>query len=139
MIDENTIRSQLADFKSRLAQLDGERQALADIVKGYESLLRAMAGPDYRSAALPSFPAAATVRNSSVLSMRSAVARVLREATGPLHSKEILAKAQEMGASTTAKEPVAVVDLIVLGFSRKGRVEKVKPRTWRWISEAGEN
>jgi hypothetical protein len=138
VMDEATIRRQLAEFENRLSRMDDERQALLDIVKGYQTLLRTMAMPDYESAEPPDFPPGRTIRPTSIppaISMRSAVARVLREAGAPIHSKEILARVQALGASTTAKEPVSVVDLVVLGLQQRGKVEKVGPRTWRWIAE----
>lgn len=135
-MDEATIRQQLAEFKERLSRIDDERQALQDIVKGYETLLRAMSGPDYRSDTLPNFPAKpkSSAPVGSV-SMRSAVAQILREADSPLHSREILKRATAMGASTTAKFPTSVVDLVALDLTRKGSARKVAPRTWEWVRE----
>ena len=135
-MDEPTIRRQFSEFKNRLARIHDEQQALQDIVKGYETLLRAMAEPDYQSSGPLDFPAPpGAPLNKPIVSMRSAVARILQDAAGsPVHSREILERAQAMGASTTAKQPVSVVDLIVLGLLNKKKVEKVAPRTWRWIS-----
>jgi hypothetical protein len=141
MMDETTIRRQLADFENRLAHIDDERQALQDIVKGYQTLLRAMSDPDEASSRPITFPASLAMSKASStivgsVSMRSTVARVLREAGGrAMHSREILEMAEKAGARTTAKDPVAVVDLVVLGLQQKGKVEKAGPRTWRWTDQ----
>ncbi|HEY8953579.1 MAG TPA: hypothetical protein VIP78_13605 [Candidatus Dormibacteraeota bacterium] len=128
MIDQGTIRKQLAEFRTRLEQLDNEREAIQGIVSGYETLLRTMGTEaEARPRQARAEPKTGTV------SMRSAVRRVLMEATEPLHSRDILARAQGRGATTAAKEPSSVVDLVVLGLSQKGLVVKTAPRTWRWV------
>lgn len=134
-MDEPTIRRQLADFKARLVQIDDERQALLDIVKAYETLLRTMQPPDIKNPRELVFPPARPAPSpKQPISMRGAIKRVLKESAGGpgVHSREILERAMAMGATTTAKDPVAVVDLVVLGFAQKGLVEKISPRTWRW-------
>ncbi len=131
MIDEGTIRRQLAEFRARLAQLEEERQAIEGIVSGYETLLRTM-GSEKPAAPLP---APAVSLPVGKVSMRSAVRHVLEQAKEPLHSRDILARAQAMGASTTAKYPGSVVDLVVLGLAQRGLVTKTAPRTWRWTGQ----
>ncbi len=136
MVDETMIRRQLAEFQSRLARLDDERGALLDIVKGYEALLRATSDLDHISTGPITFPKPAVRSANSKpvgeVSMRSAVAQVVREAGGPLHTKEIMRRAQAMGATTNAKVPLSVVDLVLINLQKKGRAERTAPRTWRW-------
>lgn len=136
MLDEKSIRRHLADVESRLARIDDERQALQDLVKGYRSLLKAMAAPDGESAEPPIFPQLSlpTKRSTVVgkVSMRSTVAEVLEGASEPLHSRDIYARAKQKGAATTSKDPISVVDLVVLDLFKKGKVEKTAPRTWIW-------
>jgi hypothetical protein len=135
MLDEVTIRRQLEDYRGRLARMDDERSALTEVVRSLESLLKAVGLPDHTSGGPPTFPPPRPKVSTPVgtVSMRSAVAQVMREANGrPLHTREVMARAQAMGASTNAKVPLSVVDLVLLGLLKKGSVEKVAPRTWRW-------
>jgi hypothetical protein len=139
MMDEATIRRQLAEFKNRLAHMDEERDGLRKIVEGYETLLRAMSATETGPEPSPARSKRHGAKNAPVgaVSMRSAITRVLYEASGaPLHSKEILARAEALGATTNAKAPLSVVDLVLLGLASRGRVEKVAPRTWKWSGEA---
>lgn len=135
MLDEATIRRQLDQYKSRLTHIDDERKALTDIVKGLESLLRAVTEPDYVSTEPVGFPRAKNVPSSKpvgTVSMRSAVAKVMREANRPMHTREVMDRVTAMGATTTAKAPLSVVDLVLLNLGKKGKVTKTAPRTWRW-------
>lgn len=145
MLDEASIRRNLSEVENRLAHMDDERAALQEIAKGYRALLKALAPPDQTSPEPPTFPKLKAVgsadggarggKSSTVVgtvSMRATVARVLQDARGPLHSRDIFERAHRLGAATTAKDPTSVVDLVVLDLSKKGLVEKVGPRTWVW-------
>jgi hypothetical protein len=141
-IDRKTIQNQLVEFRNRLARLEDERGALQGIIKGYEVLLKA-GDPGYTSPSANSLgggsPATITITGSVggpatvSVSMRSTVARVLREANGPIRSKDILDRARELGADTNAKNPVSVIDLYIRRLIADGKVKKVAPRTWRWV------
>lgn len=138
MLDESTLRRQLAEVENRLAHIDDERQALQDLSKAYRALLKAMSAPDGASAEPPTFPQLTLPRKSSTVvgkvSMRSAVARVLQEAGNrPMHSRDVYTAAQRLGAETTSKDPSSVVDLVIFDLNKRGKVERVGPRTWRWI------
>lgn len=138
MLDDKTIRHQLAEIENRLAQMDDERLALQDIAKGFRALLKATSAPDQPSSEHPAFPQLPLPKKTSTIvgsvSMRSAVARVLQQAGArPMHSRDVYAGAQRLGAATTAKDPTSVVDLVIFDLHKKGLVEKVGPRTWRWI------
>jgi len=145
MIEESTIRRQLDEFRQRLTELDEERDAVQGIVTGYETLLRKMARPSKPKPVAESKPAGpsktsthkdAPKKNTGIvgtMSMRAAVAEVMRAATEPLHTQEVLARARAKGADTTSKDPGSVVDLVLLDLSTKGRVRKVRPRTYQWI------
>jgi hypothetical protein len=139
MMDEATIRHQLADYRNRLEHMDDERKALQQIVEGLESLLRATgSAPSGTKAANKPATAKVAVKASNVpvgsISMRSAVMEYMRNAKSePRHSRDVLAGVSALGAHTNAKEPISVIDLVLLGLVKKGRVEKVAPRTWRWI------
>lgn len=135
MLDEKAIRRQLVEFEGRLVSLDDERQALLDVVKGYKALLKAMSAPD--SVTREPFPQLTLPTRSSAvvgsISMRSAVPTVLERSAQPMHSRDVWEAVQRLGAATAAKDPIAVVDLVILGLHQRGKVEKVGPRTWRWI------
>jgi len=134
MLDEATIRRQLEDYRGRLARIDDERSAVTDVVRSLESLLKAVSPPDHKSEGPPTFPATRPRSSTPVgsVSMRSAVARVMRSAKRPMHTRDVMAEAQKLGASTNAKVPLSVVDLVLLNLAKKGNVERVAPRTWRW-------
>lgn len=140
MIDESTVRRELAGYEARLAQMDGERNALQDMIKAHKAWLTTMTAPDHVSPEPPSFPPSrATPPATKVsvpvgeVSMRSAVVRVMRDAGGTaLHTREVLVRAERLGARTNAKVPLSVVDLILLNLMKKGRTERTAPRTWRW-------
>jgi len=136
MLDEKAIQKQLREIENRLAHIDDERTALQDIAKGFRALLKAMSAPDQPASEPPRFPQLPLPTKSSTVvgttSMRSAVARVLQEARGPLHSRDVYERAHRLGAATTAKDPTSVVDLVILDLSKKGLVDKVGPRTWLW-------
>jgi hypothetical protein len=135
MLDEATIRRQLAEYRGRLARIDDERAALTEVVKSLESLVKAVGEPDHVSNGPITFPPARPSTGSKPIgsvSMRSAVARVVREANAPIHTREVMARAQAMGATTNAKVPLSVVDLVLLNLKAKGKVERTAPRTWRW-------
>jgi hypothetical protein len=51
-----------------------------------------------------------------------------------MHSREVVERAMELGARTTAKDPASVADLVILDLSKKGEVTKIGPRTWRWLA-----
>jgi hypothetical protein len=139
-MDQATIRKQLVEFRARLEQIDAERTAIQGIVSGYETLLRTM-GESEPARSEPARRATATSPRKfhgstpvGSVSMRSAVADVLRRADRPLHTKQVLDQAMQMGAASNSKDPASVVDLVILNLSKKGLVKKTEPRTWRWIS-----
>lgn len=133
MVDEAEIRRQLEDYKRRLGGIDDERAALIEVVRSLESLLKAVGRPDHVSEGPLTFPPARTKSSTPVgsVSMRSAVAQVMRDAKGPLHTREVMSRAQAMGASTNAKVPLSVVDLVLLNLAKNGKAERTAPRTWR--------
>jgi hypothetical protein len=134
MIDDKTIRTELAEWQAALAEHDANRQPIADIVKGLEALLRVRPGPT--RVASPTMPTAELRTNRSApvgaVSMRSAVIRVLQSAGRPMHVRDILAEAERLGAATNAKSPQGVVGLVLLNLHKKGRAERTAPSTWRW-------
>jgi HB1, ASXL, restriction endonuclease HTH domain len=136
MLDKNTIQDRIAEYRARLGQIDDERAALLDIIKGHEALIRATSEPDYKSAAPVTFPRDKAVSGApmpvGVISMRGAVRRILSSAGRPMHSKDIADEALKLGASTTSDTPASIVDLILLNLAKQGKVEKTAPRTWRW-------
>jgi hypothetical protein len=67
------------------------------------------------------------------------VGRVIKEAHGsPLHSEEILRRVKELGGTTNAKDPVGVIDLVAGTLMRESHapIERVGPRTFRWVSSS---
>lgn len=63
------------------------------------------------------------------VSIRSAIAAVLKEAQRPMHAKEIWEQCYKRGARTAAKRPEAIVALSSVGIDN---VKKVGPRIFQW-------
>lgn len=132
-MDGPTLRQRLREAYTELEQLEGRRDALTSIVKGYESLIRLNGAPEPEPA--PSLSLPTPGRAKGTVSFRSAVQQVLREARGePLHIKEIYARATALGAVSGAKEPVRVTDLMLYSLRTRTKlpIEKVGPGTYRW-------
>jgi len=132
-MEEKTVRGHLDEVREALKKNEEEREALLEILRGYEGWLRLRGSNGQLKLAEAKVPLAA---RKGVVSFRSAVLAVLREAHGePLHSKEILQRALSMGATTTAKSPQAITDLMCYSLKEVHPIEKVAPRTWRWRGE----
>jgi hypothetical protein len=142
-MDEQTVRQHLAEIRMRLDELDQEREVLLNLLNGYEGWLNLYTSRDGQQAVLmeapPVRPRQPRNRPKGSVSLRSAVLHVLREARGaPLHTREILLRAQQLGARTTGKEPLGVTDLTAYSLNKTGQpIEKVGPRTWRWAGDEG--
>lgn len=136
MLDEDLVRQHLASVRAELARLDQEREAYLNLIKGDEAILRLRGStPDLQLhlSVVETKSTSAEPANGAI-SFRGAMKRVLQEARGePLHSKEILRRVLEMGATTNAQDPQAVTDLMGYSLKKSGYVEKIAPRTWRWI------
>ena len=146
-MDEVTVREQLHAVREDLERNEAEHAVLESLLKGYEGWLRLMAGNGVSASQLPMMAAVVNGKARAVngkartapkgrRSMRGAVLQVLADARGEsIHAKEILRRARELGANTTAKDPEAIMDL--MGYSlREGHpIEKSAPRTWRWVGE----
>ena len=137
-MDEDSARKMLEEFKAQLTRFEEERDYLLSLVKGLEGWLRVHVT---RNGSLPQpslFDGVAT-KPKGTISLRGAVVEVLKEARGePLHVKEILQRITAKGAKTSAKSPLGAVDLTcysILKYHPKA-LEKVRPRTWRWLEPA---
>jgi hypothetical protein len=134
-MDDQRLRERLHEAQIELNRLDKEREVVLAWIADIEKLVTLRTGGKKQTA---SVAPPGQLRMGAVAkgpSMRGTVLRVLREANGePLHTREILARAERMGASTESKDPEAVIDL--MGYSlRKSHeeVQKVAGRTWRWV------
>jgi len=151
-MDEKAVRSQLAEIESELQRNEEERQVLNDLISGYRGWLklRAVHGasapppPGLAARLAPSArPATHKARTKSIankpkgsVSMRSAVLQAIQEANGKaIHVKDILERVTALGARSEGREPKGVVDLMAYSLARRGSVEKVGPRLWRWTGE----
>ena len=131
-MDEGAIRKTLEELTGELDQLEARRQAILTAQKGLEALLGLRSKPEMQTEL--QLPTPNPTKQKGTRSLRSAVKQVIQDARGsPLHSKEILKRARAMGASTAAKDPVAIIDLVMSSLRRDGGpVERTAPRTWRW-------
>lgn len=132
---DNAIREQLALARSELARIDNEREVVINAIQSLEAWLRLRLLADNTIALVPDEAERnGKGRNGRPASFRGAILQVLSDAQGaPLHSKEILERAEAMGAATGAKDKVAAVDLTCHGLKDKG-VERSAPRTWRIVT-----
>ena len=136
-MDEGTIRNTLDELRNELEQLDSRRERVLEAYRGLEALLAL-----HTSAGNPPlFTMLSTnskTKPKGKRSMRGAVRKVIREAHGqPLHSTEILRRARALGANTAAKNPAAIIDLLMYAYKGEGYpVEKTEPRTWRWAGDS---
>lgn len=142
-MDAPMAREQLRELNEALKKVDEEREVLLSLVRGYEGWLRLHGNKgDTATAPLPvPAPRAKAKRSTATLgtiSLRKAVLQVIREAHGsPVHIKEISARAQALGATTTAKDPFRIVDLVAYNLKTRSDqpLERVSPRSWRWTGE----
>jgi hypothetical protein len=149
-MDTDTIRKHLAELQDRMERINNESQMIRHLIIGYEGLLRmADPAPPLLNGKTASAPAkkpqaarAASGRPSSrqkgSVSLSSAIVRVLQGAEGqPLHTSEIVRRAQAMGAVSEAEHPERVIDLILYGHRKRGKpVDRTGPLEWRWVGEA---
>jgi hypothetical protein len=154
-MDVPTVRQHLRELNERMTQLQEEEGVVRNLIVGYEGWLRLHGANGHAATARPPEIVATTkarpkspekpiptVRPSSrpkgKESLNRTVLRIVQEAHGqPLHTSEILARAQAKGARTAAKKPERVIDLLLYSHRNRARapVERVGPLTWRWIGE----
>ena len=133
-MDENTIRKTLDELRSELEQIDTRRERVLEAYKGLEALLALQSGGV--NPPLFTMPSSnGDTKPKGKRSMRGAVLQVVKDAHGQaLHSAEILKRARGLGANTQAKDPTAIIDLLMYAYKKEGQpVEKTQPRTWRYI------
>lgn len=133
-MDENAIRNTMDELRSELEQIDARRERVLEAYKGLEALLALQSGGS--NPPLFSMPSSNNVtKPKGKRSMRGAVLQVVKDAHGqPLHSTEILKRARALDANTSAKDPTAIIDLLMYAYKKEGQpVEKTEPRTWRYV------
>ena len=117
----------LEGFKRKELQLTEELEAIRKVVAGLEYLVSLAQSS---TETIPfQFPVDAKP------SWRQAVHDVLQESGGPLHVKEIYDRVLAKGATTTAKNPLGILDLSVNQWIVKGVAKKVGPRTYQWVKK----
>jgi hypothetical protein len=136
-MNEEMIREVLDGIKRELDNIEERQKALRAAHDGLESLLRL--GIPFKGGGLPLFslPPNGSNEPKGRVSYRSTVLRVIKEARGqPLHTAEIHRRARQLGASTAAKDPTAITDLLGYSLLKSGQpIEKCAPRTWRWTGD----
>jgi hypothetical protein len=139
MLDDETLRARLSETREELARVDDQRAALAELLALYGRIAKARGVQDVR----PTDGAKKVIvrRRGKVIgtqSLRGTVREVVRTAGRPLRTTEILELVRAAGADTQAKDPVAIMDLIMYSLAKKEPVEKVASRTWRWTGGQAE-
>lgn len=135
MLNEQIVRDRLRQVRHALSKLDQEREVLLQMLRADE---RWLAWYTSTHQEVPPFadalPLAAEPAKKRV-PLTQALSDVLRSAQGaPLHVKEIWARAQDLGATTTADSPLASVDFALFNLAKRGLIERCAPRTYRWIA-----
>ncbi|MEK7215203.1 MAG: hypothetical protein AAB289_06385 [Chloroflexota bacterium] len=144
-MDAKTVREQLTEVKASLKKNEDEHEVLLSLLTAFEGWLRIHGLPTEPQAAqlslvAPSSAPLGRTKPKGAISLRGAILQVLKEARGAeLHAKEIWVRVQGLGAMTTAKAPVNIVDLSCWSLQGDG-VQKVKgqSRTWRWAGDVRE-
>ena len=136
-MDGQTLRQRLREATTEYSDLEARREALANIIKGYEQLIRLDGTPELPQAQpeAQTLPLPIDGSAKGTVSFRSAVIRVLKDAHGePLHIKEIYQRAVALGAVSGAKEPVRVTDLLIYSLIKRSQmpIDKTAPATYRW-------
>lgn len=136
-MDEMSIRNQLEEVRTELERLDTERQVLLDLHSALEAWLRVHPSTGGVQLALPEEVETRRNETKGEVSTRSAVLQVLKQARGePLLAKEILKRAEALGARTTARRPASIIDLTAHSLQKSGTpIEKVDTKGWRWIGD----
>lgn len=138
-MDAKSVRLNLTEVTTQLARNEEEHEVLISLVRGYEGWLRLNPDPQPPTQTIGLFEPegkAARSQPKGSRSMRGAVLQVLKDARGePVHGKEILARAYQLGAKTDAKNPIGAVDLMAHSLKKSHPVEKVGPRVWRYRTD----
>ena len=130
-MDEGTVRGHMDDLRERLKRIEAERDVILTLLKGYEGWLRLYPNGSVQQLPLPAKPANVSAQHRKPLSIRRAIESVIREARGePLHVIEIWRRVEALGVTSNSKDKPAMVDYTMYALDN---VEKVEPRTWRWV------
>ena len=131
-MEEKTVRTHLDEVKGALKKNEEEHDVLLSLLRGYEGWLR-LHGSNGAAQLTLVEPKPRVTTPKGIISFRSAVIAVIKEAHGePLHTKEILRRALSRGATTAAKQPENITDLMCYSLMKDYPVAKVAPRTWSW-------
>jgi len=134
-MEEKTVREHLDEVKGALKKNEEEHDVLLSLLRGYEGWLRLHGSNGVAQLVLVQ-PKAGAGKPKGAVSFRSAVIAVVKEAHGePLHTKEILKRALSRGATTEAKQPENITDLMCYSLSKDYPIVKVGPRTWSWTGD----
>lgn len=125
------IKERIKTDRESLARIDTEREVLLQMIRANERWL-ALQMNDQSTMTLPLNGDAAAAEKSGPPLML-AIMHILYSSQVPLHTKAIWERAQEMNAVTKADSPLAAVDVTLYNLSKKKLVEKVSPRTYRWV------
>ncbi|MGA3056920.1 MAG: hypothetical protein ABSE70_02610 [Candidatus Limnocylindrales bacterium] len=136
-MDDQKLQERLHEAQIELRLLDKEREALVDWIRAVERLVALRTGGKKPATVTEPPMQLRMPAGPKAPSMRGTVLRVLQEAHGePLSAREILRRAQALGANTESKDPEATVDL--MGYSLRNthpEMEKIpgRGRIWRWV------
>ena len=127
-MDKETMRQQMEAIRAELAQNEQEHEALKTMLLGYEAWFRANSeGSEIHQLEM----AVAGNRPRGTISFRRALIQVLQQAHGaPMLDDEIWERMQALGARSASKRPVGFIGLHA---KREAEIEKVAPRTFRWV------
>ncbi len=126
----STVLPEISKLRSELETLDRKRDTAQALLKAWEDYL------DVNASASKTVKGSKKNKPVGKVSMRSAIEHVLKRSNSPLTTQQIWEEVQELGASTTSKNPRAIIDLTTYQLKNSGRpVTKVSPATWAWDAE----
>jgi HB1, ASXL, restriction endonuclease HTH domain len=125
------VTRQLENIQIELRELERRREVLGKLLANYQELSDITTIPEISTRSGNN-----QVRGS--VSLRSAVLEVLKNAEGPLKTKEIWKRVAAMGAITHSKNPSSVVDLTLYQLRKSGQpTQKTAPATWQYQEPKG--
>jgi hypothetical protein len=137
MLTEQAARQHLSEVRAELNRLDKDRATLLNLVKNYEEFLQLRAGNGQATVEPSEEPRGG--RNdreprSGTIATKTAIEKVLSERGETLHWKEIVRRANLLGAAIKQNPNYpgnSGIDFQLYALRDEGKIQKVGPGTWR--------
>ena len=131
-MNRDAMRKQMEEVRAQMNQLEAQRAATEALLRAYEGWFRAY--PENGSTPQRQLPLKTSGRGGKTkgtVGFRAGLCLALQQAMGePLREEEIWRRMYELGVRSDSDRPANFVGMTA---SRTDDVEKVGPRTWRWV------